>query len=269
MRRELAAGPPAGDEPSHEVLMKSCDRIQRNAYKYLEGVLSQREQEEIKTHLQSCPQCAAALAWAKRTRQMLHTLPKHTPSANFDIVLHAKMRHAEYERRSIWPLTMPGWIWQAPAYGAAALLLIAAGVFIDRQLELSPSLSTPARMAVEEQIVVPHTAAPGAETAAGKRESGGESTTLGSRLAETRMAATDAQKKSALPLQQFAAQEPVKRYVMQKIPMQSLLRENRRLVGNRQANLEQLAFDTMLVREPANRGRNVPGVQAVNASVQF
>jgi len=51
--------------------------------------------------------------------------------------------------------------------------------------------------------------------------------------------------------------------------MQSLIRENRKAIGNRQAALEQLAFDTMQVRETTGRSRNLPGIRPVNASVQF
>ncbi len=253
--------------------MKSCDRIKRNANHYLDGTLSPREKQEIEAHLQSCPGCAESFAWARRSRQMLRTLPRHTPSSNFDVVLHARMRHAEYERRSFWPLTMPDWIWQAPAYGAAALLLIGAGIVIDRQFDLGPSHPVAAQMTTMDSGAAPAAASPALEEPMNAPVTGRASAPAAG-LVQGRFAANvaesapaDAGELASARLEQTQAQ--TKRYVMQKFSMQSLIRENRKAIGNRQAALEQLAFDTMLVRETANRSRNLPGIRAVNASVQF
>ncbi|HOC24943.1 MAG TPA: zf-HC2 domain-containing protein [bacterium] len=247
--------------------MNSCDRITRNAHRYLDGTLSPREKQEMDAHLQNCPRCAESLAWARRSRQMLHALPRHTPSSNFDVVLHARMRQTAYERRSLWPLMMPDWLWQAPAYGAAALLLIGAGILIDRQFELGPNHPVAAQMAVVEESSTPARAAadPTMAPAVSKAPAAG---IAGERLAAS-MPASPAAEVEDLASTRRDYTQAHKRYVMQKFSMQSLIRENRKAVGNRQAALEQLAFDTMQVRETTGRSRNLPGIRPVNASVQF
>lgn len=261
--------------------MKSCDRIAQDAFRYYEGSLSQEEHAVITRHLEQCPTCANAYAWARRTREGLHKLPRHSPSANFDMVLHAQMRHAGYEHRSFWPLTMPAWIWQVPAYGAAALLLIGAGVLIDRQLEAPATLPATAQITRMDKLAA---ALPAAETvqttSRSSRELAGSGmiplasrqTTRTSKgeltAAPSESAITAPSSHSKVP-QLAATQAPMKRYVMQKIPMQSLLRQNRRAIGNQQTLLEQLAFDTMLVHRQNGGSRTLPGIRAVNASVQF
>ncbi len=245
--------------------MNSCDRITRNAHRYLDGSLSPREKQEMDAHLQSCPHCAESLAWARRSRQMLHALPRHTPSSNFDIVLHARMRQTGYERRSLWPLTMPDWLWQAPAYGAAALILIGAGIFIDRQFDLGPNSPVAAKMAVMDDSFAPTRVATDEAIAPAGRVAQADDV-VRERLAASVPASVAPQGEASARREYTQAQ---KRYVMQKFSMQSLIRENRKAVGNRQAALEQLAFDTMQVRETAGRSRNLPGIRPVNASVQF
>ncbi len=245
--------------------MNSCDRITGNAHRYLDGTLSPREKQEMDAHLQSCPHCAESFAWARRSRQMLRALPRHTPSSNFDVVLHARMRQTACERRSLWPLTMPGWVWQAPAYGAAALLLIGAGILIDRQFELGPNHPVAAQMAVMEESALPARGA-GDEVAAPAENNGPAAGITGERFAASVPAATEGEDLASTRRDYTQAQ---KRYVMQKFSMQSLIRENRKAVGNRQAALEQLAFDTMQVHNTAGRSRNLPGIRPVNASVQF
>ncbi|HNW60841.1 MAG TPA: zf-HC2 domain-containing protein [bacterium] len=260
--------------------MKRCDKIVQDAYRYYEGALTRQEHAEITTHLANCPACANAFAWTRRTREGLHHLPRHVPSANFDVVLHAKMRHAEYERRTLWPLTMPSWAWQVPAYGAAALLLVAAGVFIDRQLEAPSTLPVSAQMTLSDAapaVTAPVESARNLPSASQKSSAPAQHLVAGAGGRTAEKAESSAQLDAAAtasagavqPVQMAAVQPPLKRYVMQKIPMQTLLRENRRTIGSQQTVLEQLAFDTMLVHQQNAGGRNPRGIRAVNASVQF
>lgn len=241
--------------------MKRCDRIAQDAFRYYEGLLSREEHAAITRHLEQCPACARAYALTRRTRESLHTLPRHTLSAHFDMVLHAQMRHTGYERRSLWPLTVPAWVWQVPAYGAAALLLIGAGVLIDRQLEAPAALPVTAQISRADKLTaeLPPAAVPQVANRTGQEQP----------MAAPAESSRTAVAGSSQPLQLASAQAPMKRYVMQKIPMQTLLRQNRRAIGNQQTALEQLAFDTMLVHQQNPGGRTLPGVRAVNASVQF
>ena len=263
--------------------MKSCDRIRRAAFQYLEHSLPPSEEAEISTHLRQCAGCADAVAAARQTRQLLSTLPRHKASANFDIVLHARMRQAAHERQSFWPLTRTGWSWQIPAYSAAAVILIAAGALIDRKLDLLPSHPSMARIASIEksESVLPTSGAAASLPAtvadqpeARPRSGGSGEAAVGSNAGPALL--TAALNRDAAPRQtaalypgqrtlQTAERMAATRYVMERIPMQSLLRENRRTLPAGQADPK---FDTMLVRQ--NQARpTIPGLRQATASVQF
>ena len=263
--------------------MKSCDRIRKAAFQYLEHSLNSSEEAEITAHLRQCAGCAAVVAAARQTRQLLSSLPRHKASANFDIVLHARMRQAAHERQSFWPLNLTGWSWQIPAYSAAAVILIAAGALIDRKLDLLPSHPSMARIAsVERSESQPPAPGPAASLPANvaaqpevtPRSGGSGQVAAGSDAGSALL--TAALNRETAPRQtaalypgqrtsQTAERMAATRYVMERIPMQSLLRENRRTLQAGQADPK---FDTMLVRQ--NQARpTIPGVRQATASVQF
>lgn len=265
--------------------MKSCDRIRRAAFQYLEHSLSASEEAEITAHLRQCAECAGAVATAKQTRQLLASLPRHKSSANFDIVLHARMRQAAHERQSLWPLALTGWSWQIPAYSAAAVILIAAGALIDRKLDLLPSHPSMARVAsVEQSKSVLPAITPSASSPTGITAQPAAAPQPGSGVTERSTADSDAAaalltaalNKEMAPRQTAALYPGQKsspagervastRYVMERIPMQSLLRQNRRTL---QGGITDPKFDTMLVRQNPARP-TIPGVRQATASVQF
>jgi len=266
--------------------MKSCDRIRKAAFQYLENSITPRERAEITTHLQNCAECAAAYAAAKHSLAVLRSLPRHKASGNFDVVLHARIRQAVHERRSYWPVALPGWSWQLPAYGAAAMLLIAAGALLDRKMDLLPSSPVSARISAitEKAPVVPAPVPQTLQAAASKSAAERplqpeirEETTLDSGTAAALLAASmrgeglqrqTAALNTGLVGRQGADRSAATRYVMQRIPMQTLLRQNQRALEMLRANQNQPLFDTMLVRETPARQR-VPGVRQASASVQF
>lgn len=216
--------------------MKRCDKIGNQAFKYWEGTLTTQERDEIKAHLQSCPACAARFSLAKRTWDALHRLPQHKTSPDFDIVLHAKLRQAAHQERNYSRMPVLTWNWRLPAYAAAAMLFVAAGIVIQRQSALSP-LTASSPVTVESrrvEVQQPAVLSAGTTVAAAPR----------------------------------SRQAPIKNYVMQKIPMQELLRVNRQNPGFRQATLDQNQRDTARVRDRASR-MPVTDIQPVNASIHF
>ncbi len=216
--------------------MINCDKIAKQAFKYLEGSLTESERNEIMAHLDSCQACMARLSLARQTLAALHRLPPRKISADFDIVLHARMRHAAYQEQNFSRFPLLTWNWRVPAYAAAALVVVATGIFFQRQADLATqtamerkTITIPAR-----SVQQPATLAAGTMLTASARSN----------------------------------QTPIKNYVMQKIPMQELLRVNRQNPGYRQATLDQNHKDSAQVRERASR-MPITDLQPVNASIHF
>jgi hypothetical protein len=124
--------------------MTLCDKIGKEAFHYIEGLVTAQERKEITAHLQNCPVCDKRYAQAREIHRSLHSMRKFKTSPHFNVVLQARLRKEGHRRRGqiLWPLA--GINWQVPAYAAAALCLVASGMFIDRVLEQrkSPAASS-------------------------------------------------------------------------------------------------------------------------------
>ncbi|MBN2357020.1 zf-HC2 domain-containing protein [candidate division KSB1 bacterium] len=184
--------------------MKICDRIVKEAFNYWDGMLTGQEQEEISTHIRTCPHCEKRFAQARQIRQALRNLPKLKTSPHFHLLLHARMRREVNRKRALLPLPITGWAWQVPAYAAAAIILIAGGIFIDQVInQRAPdSRSIYTNSTAAETVVIP--------------------------VQQTEQ----------------AAPSRIKNYVMQPIPMERLLSMNRRHAAGQQQQLERRPADT-------------------------
>jgi len=135
--------------------MTLCDKIRKEAFHYLDGLVTEQHRQEISGHLQVCPDCEKRYAQAREIHRSLHTLPRHKTSPQFNVVLHARLRQEGNRRRVplFWPMT--GINWQMPAYAAAALFLVASGVFIDRVLEQRKSAAASSNLISAEIQTMP------------------------------------------------------------------------------------------------------------------
>lgn len=209
--------------------MKSCDRFAKDAFNFWDGLLARQEHETISEHLRTCVFCEKRFAQARMLKQTLHDLPKHKTSPHFNVVLHAKLRTEANRRRGFLPLPLTGWSWQLPAYAAAALFLIAGGVVIDRILNQHPI--TPQNS---------YSAATEAET----------------------FVVPAVEKKNG-------ATQKIKNYVMQPIPMDQLMRINRRYAANQLGSLERRPFDSSSTRASRSKSNTLPNLNQVDTRVRF
>ncbi len=209
--------------------MKHCDKIAKEAFNYLEGSLEGKKQREIKEHLSICPNCAERYEQARQIHQALHSLPKLKTSPHFTVVLHARMRQEAYRRQRFFPIPLIDWGWQVPAYVAAVFILVASGIFLDRALQ--------------------------------QRQLNNRTTSDVFTLSAT----------PSIPVEQIDRSAPtkLKNYVMQPIPMERLLRINRRYASHlQQQTIERRPIDTMRTGR-LQTSQQLSNIRQVSAPVQF
>jgi hypothetical protein len=125
------------------------------------GELSQEDQEAFHAHMESCRKCAGDFA---RMRETLAAMKRFSPAApgeefwhSWDKALRTKLQRAqsapEPHTTRIFPFRaahIPGW-----AYGAAAILLVAVGIYLGRVLYPAPPAALNPSQAVSVEMAAP------------------------------------------------------------------------------------------------------------------
>ncbi len=104
-----------------------CEKVKSLLHDYLEGSLNRGIAEQIEAHLNRCADCRREWQYVKQIWQSLETLPEVTPPADLHarIMTHvrANTRAREAQQRRFL------WRWLVPSLSAAAVLVIAIGLF--------------------------------------------------------------------------------------------------------------------------------------------
>ncbi len=110
--------------------MSECDKCKRWLSAYIDNELGEDEKQKIKSHVASCQSCNGTMSDLISVRETLTRLPKHKTSRTFNTVLQAQLRREIRHQEN--PVHFFKGIFRIPAYAAVAILLIAAGIFLDR-----------------------------------------------------------------------------------------------------------------------------------------
>ncbi|GEM_PF-6483684 len=109
--------------------MKQCEKYAENLALYLDGILSDQEQEEVMGHVEKCPECARRLEMYRILMKETKEMWVHPPES-----LHARIMEAVAEQKGrkrkkaffggVGPFT-------AASAAAAVILFLVGGVFGD------------------------------------------------------------------------------------------------------------------------------------------
>jgi len=108
-----------------------CKRYKENIILHLYGELSDRESEDLKGHLRTCPDCARELEYTRKVFATLDEIqPDSVPEVNAENNWAAVRRGIEtpFPRTRRRPM-MPRWAFA----GAALMLVFVLGIFLGRQ----------------------------------------------------------------------------------------------------------------------------------------
>jgi len=129
-----------------------CARVQDRLLLYLAGELEPREEGALRSHLESCPGCAAVAAELAETQELVTSALR--TAVNAPATLQARVMAAarrEPARRRRWAAFPPLWSWkQRFAATAVALCLLIGGYGLGhwhggKQLSSVPGLARPDR----------------------------------------------------------------------------------------------------------------------------
>ncbi len=123
--------------------MKPCKGFEERITDYAEGLLPQTYSKELEAHFQTCSSCRETFNAIRSLRiQLKHLRPVKT-SADFNTVLHARIRmERSLNRRSL--LLRPAAL---PAYAATGALALVAAFFLFNPGERRTRMvNTPARV---------------------------------------------------------------------------------------------------------------------------
>jgi hypothetical protein len=72
-----------------------CSKIQKNLNGYLSGELSEREKEQIKSHLKECPECSQEVTALEDLNKKIDQLDELAPTPEFEARFWRKVEEAE------------------------------------------------------------------------------------------------------------------------------------------------------------------------------
>lgn len=104
-----------------------CEKVKSLLQDYIEGVLNRGIADQVEAHLRRCADCRREWQFVKQIWQSLEHLPEVTPPADLHarimthVRAHTRAREA-HQRRLLWR-------WLVPSLSAAAVLVIAIGLF--------------------------------------------------------------------------------------------------------------------------------------------
>ncbi len=80
----------------HEGCMKHAEHISE----FLDGELDEAACDELRSHLQECPECRKCFESLKKTVEMLRRLPRETVPSDIKIRLRTSLRECIAQERS-------------------------------------------------------------------------------------------------------------------------------------------------------------------------
>jgi len=112
--------------------MMECDKIRKLLPDYSVGALSKKKREEIKQHIDNCPDCQRELMFLDKTAFLLDSIPQEEPP---DFLWEGVRREiiqqeSPQDKQPIFQRVF-GWMWtkRIPVFVASlALLILVAGV---------------------------------------------------------------------------------------------------------------------------------------------
>ena len=99
-----------------------CRKYESQFNDYLDGELSLKERESLKSHLKKCLSCYRKWNSLQKTREILSRLPSLHPPAHLSAVVTARLKERGWRKRPWSFANLPGWL--PLGVGAAAVLLI-------------------------------------------------------------------------------------------------------------------------------------------------
>lgn len=111
--------------------MEKCYYFRKLFLDYTEGNLNDLQRDDFEKHLKECPLCHEELQGFRQIQQELHQVDAHKTSADFDVILRARIRR---EKR----VQSFGWFSRhnaaVPAYMLSGAMLVLAFVLFQGQV---------------------------------------------------------------------------------------------------------------------------------------
>jgi negative regulator of sigma E activity len=127
----------------------TCETIKSQLVAYRDGELSEQERGSVAAHLSTCPTCTREEAQLARVSQLLSTMERVTPSADFAASFWQRLEREEQALQPELESHAPHW-WHAlgewltewrlvPAFAAAASVLVFFGFLLSGRLTITPT----------------------------------------------------------------------------------------------------------------------------------
>lgn len=88
----------------------NCNHIQTLISAYLDGEMSGREMQMVRSHLHRCPSCSAELEFARQMKETVSQGPFAEPPSGFEDRLFAHVLKEEPKNHRFLPITMIGFV---------------------------------------------------------------------------------------------------------------------------------------------------------------
>jgi anti-sigma factor RsiW len=98
---------------------------------FIDDELTPREREQVRQHLETCPECRAHLASLRRTLGLVRTMDPVKVPDGFRAQVRSQLAAVEQPRAGRW---LPRWSWQVAAAAAVAVLIGAFSVNLFREI---------------------------------------------------------------------------------------------------------------------------------------
>lgn len=118
--------------------MQKCDCLTQYFSDYLEKQLDSSKNALIEQHLQDCPKCHQTLKQMQMIQKNLVQLKPIKTSADFDTVLHTRIRLASSLERRSWFQRDVDWTIKVPIYAASLSIILLASILITREINQPP-----------------------------------------------------------------------------------------------------------------------------------
>jgi hypothetical protein len=126
----------------------TCETIRSQLVAYRDGELSEQERGSVSAHLSTCPACTREEAQLAQVSQLLSTMTRVTPSADFAASFWQRLEREEQRARlepesraARWWQQLSEWLtgWRlAPTLAAAASILIFFAFLLSDRLTITP-----------------------------------------------------------------------------------------------------------------------------------
>ena len=114
--------------------MINCDKCRNNLSAFIDEETTEQESSSIKEHLQKCSKCQRQYNELNGMRSALSSLRKIKTTASFDIILRDRLRR-EFRKRNTRTLASISSRFRAPAFTAAAVVVLLTGMLIGRTMQ--------------------------------------------------------------------------------------------------------------------------------------